>query len=155
MEPKDYIMKQLTDKLFISNTDVEQGIDKITHHFQNNKPDIIVGIARGGLVPSVYLSHALNVPLEVITWSTRDRDLKEHSIRIEKILSDGGTVLFVDDINDSGRTLQELDDHYSTSEGTCLYATLISKNTSMFRHDISSIELKDDDRWIVFPWEKQ
>ena len=32
-------------------------------HRDNWKPDYIVGLTRGGLIPAVYLSHYLDVPM--------------------------------------------------------------------------------------------
>ena len=35
------------------------------------KPELIIGVARGGLVPAVMLSHYLDVPMQSLHWSTR------------------------------------------------------------------------------------
>ena len=36
------------------------------------KPDVIVGISRGGLIPGVMISHKLNIPFKPVHASTRD-----------------------------------------------------------------------------------
>ena len=38
------------------------------------KPDYIVGLTRGGLVPAAMLSHYLEVPMETLKVSLRDSD---------------------------------------------------------------------------------
>ena len=38
----------------------------------NFKPDVIVGISRGGLIPGVMISHKLNIPFKPVHASTRD-----------------------------------------------------------------------------------
>ena len=74
------------------------------------EPDMIISINRGGLVPGVYLSHALKVPHYPVHYQTRDFvpgkhaknkwtfAFKPHSINHDK------NVLLVDDINDTGKT---------------------------------------------------
>ena len=98
------------------------------------RPDYIVGLARGGLIPAVMISHYLNIPMYALSVSLRDNDLgpesnlwmaedalgpnsKERFIEDENdiagVLSaasdllESGTyknILIVDDINDSGAT---------------------------------------------------
>jgi hypoxanthine phosphoribosyltransferase len=78
---------------------------------QSNKSyDYIIGIKRGGLIPAVCLSHALNIPLHILEWSNRDSvkwELDNSAMRI------GKRILLVDDICDSGETLIKIKEHYS------------------------------------------
>ena len=46
--------------------------DQMVH--SNWMPNIIIGLNRGGLIPSVYLSHRLNVTHESITIRLRDNE---------------------------------------------------------------------------------
>ena len=63
------------------------------------KPDLIVSIARGGLVPGVYLSHLLEIENRPIVWQTRDSNKREGIPR--ECLGKDKLILIVDDINDT------------------------------------------------------
>ncbi len=76
----------------------------------NKKYDYVVGIKRGGLIPAVCLSHALNIPLYNLDWSTRDWAVQD--IR-NQVLQPESKILLVDDICDSGKTLTTLKELYS------------------------------------------
>lgn len=76
------------------------------------KYDKVVGIMRGGLIPGVCISHALNLPFETLKWSTRDRpelDIFNLTMRSED------RILLVDDICDSGKTLETIFDTFPKS----------------------------------------
>lgn len=120
------------------------------------KPGIIVGLSRGGLVPAVMLSHILDVGMIPFSLSLRDNT----SIRHEFDLLDGfGNILVVDDINDSGETLDLFDKGLIATqinkEANWKFATLYSKEVSKFTVDYySELIPSGDNRWLKFPWEK-
>jgi xanthine phosphoribosyltransferase len=98
------------------------------------RPDYIVGLTRGGLIPAVMISHYLNVPMYSLGVSLRDNDMEpesnlwmaedalgpnsrerfvENPVDVAGILEaasdllENGTykeILIVDDINDTGST---------------------------------------------------
>jgi uncharacterized protein len=98
------------------------------------RPDYIVGLTRGGLIPAVMISHYLNVPMYSLGVSLRDNDMSpesnlwmaedalgpnsrerfvENPVDVAGILEaasdllENGTykeILIVDDINDTGST---------------------------------------------------
>ena len=107
------------------------------------EPSIIIGIARGGCVPAVHLSHLLGKPFKAVTWQTRDGGVKE-KYKIPEY------ALIVDDINDSGLTLTQFTENCEHDK----YATLVmmNKRSSKFNVDFYAREAEDD-KWIVFPWE--
>lgn len=71
--------------------------------------DVIIAPARGGLVPATFLSHKLQVPLWPILWSTRDFVRREPlPDELVDFVSDKKNVLIVEDIIDSGKTIEEL-----------------------------------------------
>lgn len=102
-------------------------IDKIAEKAKEWKVDSVWGIPRGGLVPAVYLSHRLCVPLDAHLVSDR--------------------CLLVDDIADSGKTLEEVCAHYYKT------ATIFWHKDSIFTPDFWVYEKLED--WVVFPWENQ
>ena len=120
------------------------------------KPDIIVGIARGGLVPLRVLADLLETrDMAVITieyylgiaQKSREPILKQclHTTLTSK------KVLLVDDVSDGGRSLQLAKKHL---EEQCAQqikvATIYCKPGTLTTPDYFE---KETNRWIVFPWE--
>lgn len=88
----------------------------------------IYGIPRGGLIPAVYLSHHLNIPLSPNPkWGS----------------------LVIDDINDSGQTLYDI----STKIGVDT-AVLFERTDSKMAADYISDKIDSND-WLIFPWESR
>ena len=112
-------------------------------------PTLIVGIARGGLVPAVHLSHALSLPMQTLLWQTRDDSNQEHNPAIAKAIAEGEVVVFVDDINDTGTTFTQIKEYYKAGITACI----MEKKQSKFRCDLTG-GLTDTERWIEFPWEQ-
>ena len=61
-------------KRIISQHEMTALVSKIARdiHLSQWKPDYIVGLTRGGLIPAVMLSHYLNVPMWTLNVSLRD-----------------------------------------------------------------------------------
>jgi hypoxanthine phosphoribosyltransferase len=127
------------------------------------KPDVVVGPGRGAYFPGVMLSHYFEVPFEGFRWQYRDGNLQDESTLehiIDKHQSD--KILIVDDINDTGTTLQSIDNYifeWATNEVVDIqlkYATLLTKSTSSFEQvNFYARELTPDyDPWVVFPYEQ-
>lgn len=73
--------------------------------------DVVVGIARGGLVPASLVAHQLRVPLTVMRVNYRDDDHKPRSDEPRLLLPPdldlgGKRILLVDDVSVSGATLR-------------------------------------------------
>jgi hypoxanthine phosphoribosyltransferase len=123
-------------------------------HLSYDVPDCIVGLARGGLVPAVRLSHILNIPMISLNLSLRDS--KVGNLDLSE-LAKYNNIAVVDDICDSGKTFHVLDIHLQDAGFTNIqWCTLYSKATSMFKPTIVGEEIKEIDKsqWIVFPWEE-
>lgn len=148
----------MPDKVFYSWNDFDDDIYILTNYIHANQwlPDYIVGVKRGGLIPAIKLSHIFNKPL--IMMSCQLRDNKDNEVRLYEVeqLPKNKNVLIVDDICDSGVTLQKIV-HQLFTEGfsnvkTC---SLIYNFAQDFRIDYCAREIDrfQDDRWIIFPWE--
>lgn len=73
------------------------------------KPDCVVGIVRGGYIPSEAISRALKVPLVLVRASSYSDKSKIGSPVISEFIGKPfGKVLIVDDLVDSGETLLQL-----------------------------------------------
>lgn len=130
------------------------------------KPNAIVAPSRGGLGIGTMLSHYYDAPLFPIELSTRDhaRDHSRSKIMIMNSLSRAsmeGAILFIDDINDTGRTLSELKDIINTMQaddthiGLIRHAVLLEKYSSAEEFDYVGEHIDEDreQEWVVFPWE--
>ena len=123
------------------------------------KPEIIVGIQRGGCITAVLLSHLLNIEdfCTIGIRSTKSDDIRAQ--RIKPIIYDsfslqlitGKKVLLTDDITDTGVTLIEAKKallKYGCKEVKS--ATIICAPASNGKVDFYGKEVKP---WVVFPWE--
>jgi hypoxanthine phosphoribosyltransferase len=122
-------------------------------------PDLLVGIGRGGLVPTVYLSHRLDRPMLSVDYSGATPD------RTDALFDDlaarsrtGVRLLIIDDINDSGGTIGHIRRTLGEKGGDpahVRFAMLLTNSRSGEKIDYwaESIDRETDKRWFVFPWE--
>ena len=129
---------------------IDDLVKEIDSRVSAYKPTHIVGIARGGLVPAVMLSHQLNLPMETLGVSFRDNKATHHT-KFKPI--NDARYLIVDDINDSGTTFKVVTDIFKNRRLQHRTAALINKEKSDFDVDFYGEMFYYDD-WITFPWEK-
>lgn len=123
------------------------------------KPDFLVGIGRGGLVPACYLSHRTGLPLLSVDHSTGDHGFGAELLeKLAAKIQAGARILIVDDINDSGATINHLRSAIEAKVGhpeRLRVAVLVHNTRSKARAEYhgSEIDRDLDKRWYVFPWE--
>ncbi len=123
------------------------------------KPDFIIGIGRGGLVPAVFLSHATGLPMLSVDFSSQVEDFADAPlVKLAGRTRSGERLLFLDDINDSGRTITHLRRALAdagAADGAVRFAMLIDNVSSAERIDYSArrIDRTVTKDWFVFPWE--
>lgn len=123
------------------------------------QPDFLVGIGRGGLVPAAYLSHRTGLQMLSVDHSTRDRGFGDELLdKLAAKIRDGAHILIVDDINDSGGTINYLRAAIEAKVETperLRVAVLVHNVRSRARVEYhgSEIDRDGDKRWFVFPWE--
>jgi len=132
---------------YLGDTDVKNCLMDIIRqmYIDGFKPDVVVGLVRGGSVPANLISQFLDVPCYMV-----NKDEDTH------VLPDGKNILVIDDINDTGKALTEVSNYLTFNyEANFKYATLISNMGSTFEVDYFSIDINklEEDIWIVFPWE--
>jgi hypoxanthine phosphoribosyltransferase len=122
-------------------------------------PTSIIGIGRGGLVPAVYMSHASGVPMLSVDYSSHDPDFSaELLVRLARRSAGGARLLFVDDINDSGKSIGDLRAALAAAGAVAdniRFAVLIDNVISAQRVDyrFRTIDRSQNKDWFVFPWE--
>ena len=113
---------------------------------------LIVGVERGGLIPAVHLSHLLDTPMDTLLWQTRDGAFKEKDkTSMSAVIGAGGDILVIDDINDSGTTLSEIDQCY----GRITTAALTERASSKHKCNYVGMPIYQDIDWVIFPWEQK
>ncbi|KQN26453.1 phosphoribosyltransferase [Sphingomonas sp. Leaf33] len=120
---------------------------------------LLVGVGRGGLVPAVFLSHATGLPMVSIDFSTPIPEFNAALIAtLAKRTRDGERMVFVEDINDSGRTIAAIREQLGTEGADAAnvrFAVMVDNTVSGQRIDYSwrRIDRTVTKDWFVFPWE--
>lgn len=153
----------MTDKLYLTHDDMKQQMSGMFRqmHLDGYMPDLVVGVTRGGLVPAVYVSHYLEKPMTTLAVSFRDADVMGSCVEIVRAIADGKRVLIVDDICDSGATLEWIYEQVrSFNQKYVEYMktmTLVHNwGCRTFTPDYFGLEVNklEKDVWLVFPWEQ-
>lgn len=121
-------------------------------------PTLLVGVGRGGLAPSVYLSHATGLPMVSIDFSTPIAEFNDALVEALAARTQAERLLFVEDINDSGRTIAALRAKLAAAGSRMehvRFAVLIDNVSSSQAIDYRyrSIDRRDTKDWFIFPWE--
>lgn len=116
--------------------------------------DAVVAPSRGGLLFGVIASHKLNVPLIPIQYSSKEGkgDDKNHDNVLPEI-TEGSTVLLVDDIVDSGQTIKEIIDHYTSKGIRVISASFHYKEGAVVHPDLYFWRIPEDSEFIMYPYE--
>lgn len=123
------------------------------------RPDHIVGIGRGGLVPGAYLSHRTGISLLSVDYSAGMPGFSDELLaKLAAETQDGTRILIVDDINDSGKTILALKAAILGAGGdeACVRVAVLIDNVSSpakVDYRARTIDRASDKSWFVFPWE--
>ena len=127
-------------KIILTWKDVEDLVNNLCIQIidkYDGKIKYVGGIDRGGLIPAVMISHALDI--EYIPNQIWPR----HPLR----------TLIVDDICDSGETLKRVNHLFKKHYGQWWpTAVLYNKPGAVAQPDMYA-KIHRTDEWIVFPWE--
>ena len=120
------------------------------------RPDLVLGIARGGLPIAGGIAYALGAKVvgtvNVEFYTGIETHLDEPVVLpplLDLSALEGARVLLVDDVADSGRTLALVLDLLAGRVTECRSAVLYEKPASVVRPDYA---WRRTERWITFPW---
>ena len=120
------------------------------------RPDVVIAIARGGLLLAGAISYALGTKqcgsINVEFYTGVDERLPEpvlHPPMLDAPALNGQRVLLVDDVSDSGRTLAKVLGLITEEGAEVRTATLYTKSHTVLAPDF---DYRRTDDWIVFPW---
>jgi hypoxanthine phosphoribosyltransferase len=165
------------NKIYYTWSDIEHHTQEILRqiHADDWRPDYVVGLTRGGLVPANLISQYLGCRMETLKISLRDgtecesnlwmaEDAFGHEMEIPK------RILIVDDINDTGATLNYIREDWPSGcfpdnprwtevwGQNVRVAVLVDNESSKSEIPVSysAVDLNkaEQDCWIVFPWEE-
>lgn len=132
------------------------------------KPEIIISIVRGGMIPSVILSHVLNIrnvenikSIETLNDeidAIKQKPIVDTNINLSNIK--GKKVLIVDDILGSGATIRKIKEEVKKWKPKEVRTAICivneenweKSNKTNYRNEIEYIG-KSVRGWVVFPWE--
>jgi uncharacterized protein len=123
------------------------------------RPDFLVGIGRGGLVPAAYLSHRTGIQMLSVDHSSGEVGFGDELLdKLAAKIRAGCRILIVDDINDSGGTIAYLRaaiDGKSGDPAGLRIAVLVHnvRSRAVAEYCGSRIDRDSDKSWYVFPWE--
>ena len=125
------------------------------------KPEIVVGLVRGGLVPAVHVSHYFDVPMVAYKYSLRDHPGTDPISKLTELLDTGKRIVIVDDICDEGHTLHEIMEAIPESHKVAaklqFKVAVLQHNlgATLFEPDYAGEEINKVEKpeWIVYPFE--
>ena len=151
-------MKDLKN-YFVTIDEMQNALIDIKQQINKTKwfPDLILSVNRGGCVPGVYLSHAIDVPHKVLDVQLRYDNNKPNLEMLRKSITSNLNILIIDDINDTGATFEFINKSHNKQNSNIRYAALIDNISSSFKVNFrwKQIDKSLDPTWIIFPWEKQ
>jgi hypoxanthine phosphoribosyltransferase len=176
----------------LSNKKIRKHVLTIIRQLGSWRPDYVVGVTRGGLVPALMISQYLDVPMHTLNISFRDAEFGPESnlwmaedaygyVPYEgteppardpnRVTTDPALrkkILIVDDINDSGRTLNWIKQDWPSGclpadpawediwHNTVRFAVVVNNEASAFTEpDYTGLVINkhEEPSWVVFPWE--
>ncbi|MCV6608659.1 MAG: phosphoribosyltransferase family protein [Campylobacterales bacterium] len=143
------------EKYFYSYDELIKDLKILTKDLGDYKPDAIIALSRGGVTIGHFLAEYFDIrTLYTMNTIHYDGQKKMDEVIIYNIpdIKDAKKVLIVDEIIDSGETIQEV---MKVLNKRHLYVdfktlTVFQKKRAVFKADYW---VKDTDKWIEFFWE--
>jgi len=122
-------------------------------------PDVVIGVARGGLAPARilvdYLQKKYICTFQMGHW-LGDANLSERPniiFPLPEVDLSSKKVLVVDDVSDEGGTMEEVVNYLTPRVGDIRTSVLVNKADSHFKVDYCP-KVMQQWRWVLFPWSR-
>lgn len=128
------------NRIVLTWEQIDDACGRLARLLRNPKPSAIVAVLRGGLVPATILSYALGAPIVDVVDPRRSSTYRP-----------GRDLLVVDDVCDTGATLEHLRSYFPNARFAALYTKPIGEALCSFVVHPFIIPVPQD-TWITFPW---
>jgi hypoxanthine phosphoribosyltransferase len=121
------------------------------------KPDCIIGLLRGGVIPARLLADRLDIisdfdTIDIKFYTGIGETLDKPVVRPHCVNPKGKKILIVDDIWDTGKTMRAALEEFAGEDMRTLtfcYKRMAEGSPDFMEHIV------EEDEWFVFPWEKK
>jgi len=139
---------------------VEKAIEELGNKIKSSgfKPDYIIGITTGGLIPLALLAKQLDIDkILTVSASSYEKDKKKKTVITYLPVVDlkNQKILLVDEIVETGETLKKMTEAIikKYKVGEIKTATIgVNRDKCIFEPDYWIVA--ESGEWVVFPWEK-
>ena len=138
-------------QVFLSYHDIHTDCIELAKKIKKKyKPEKLILIARGGLIPGSIIANYLGIQdVDVIALKTYADRKRSKEIKVYKRIKSEKKLVVIDDLVDSGETAKIVKEMMPNSKFVVLYAKTSGKKQA----DLHLYDFKDSD-WLVFPWEQ-
>lgn len=140
----------MPNRVTITWEEFEKDIKELAQeiHKKNYRLNKILCITKGGLIPAYYLAKELGIKyIETLCVSSYEDD-KKSGIKVmpfSRKKDSRHNWLVVDDLVDTGETMEVAKKYYPNSKVAVLYKKIDSPEPDFF--------VSEKEGWVVFPWE--
>ncbi len=113
----------------------------------------VVAITRGGMAPAMIIARELDIrTVDTISIKSYDHQAQSQAVVLKapdaEIIGDGEGILIIDDLVDTGKTLEVVKSRYPKAHIATVYAKPMGRPmVDTFITEVSQ------DTWIFFPWD--
>jgi len=146
-------------KVFLSWKEIETAIQNISEQINESgfKPDVIISVGRGGMIPARLISDYIGVSnvqlIEAKMYTGIGTRNSKPKIGTLSSSIHKKNVLIVDDIVDSGLTLDAVVEMLFGQKANSIKAATISVKEHVQRLPRYWSSKVKEEEWIVYPWE--
>ena len=150
----------MSDKIYFNYQEIDRYCRDIAKNAKTDfNPDLILAIGGGGLIPARIMRTILNIPIYVVTlnyYDDNDKIMSEPKVIqwIDNSILKNKKVLIVDEINDTGKTLEYVIsniDSYSKLGVAVIHDKVKCKKKLNVDYSVQGGMVKD--KWVVYPWD--
>jgi hypoxanthine phosphoribosyltransferase len=147
------------NKEFLTWQQIEAMVEQLAKQLYGRTFDAMLAVTRGGMVPAGLIAYHLdirNILVAAVQFYTGvgQRALTPTFLQFpaDPFIT-GKSLLIVDDIWDSGKTISSVKERIVAAGGTPITAVLHYKPTASLFPDKPDYYVQATDEWIVYPWE--